>query len=163
MYRKYKVEKDSLTDLYIIRPHKLYNDSYQFNRIIKFDNGIQTSAITFYGWIIIAVFDIPNGYMVALNSLPVRVGCNKSTYTCKTVLMDESLRIINEREFKYKEQKDEYYAYSYFDTIFEKNSKRIFFRVINSGFDTDDYYEYQGEINYDNKVTSSLKKHIFRK
>ncbi len=55
--------------------------------------------------------------MLALNSLATTSGYNTSTFTCKTVLLDKSLKVLNEREYRYKEQSDQYYAYAYIDTL----------------------------------------------
>ena len=160
LYREYDVEKvPSIDDIYRITPKMLYNSSFYFTRLIKFKSGIQVAAATFYGWNIPYIFKQDDKYMVALNSLATPVGCNKSTFTAKTVLLDKTLKVLKEREFRYKEQNDSYYAYVYIDTLIQ-HMNDYEFKVINTGFDAEDYYEYKGRLSKENIVTESSKKNI---
>lgn len=159
LYRLYQVEPLDNCDLYIVNPYKLYTTSEYFTRLIRFEGGKQVAAITFYGWNAPYVFPQDDKYMVGLNSLATTAGLNTSTFTCKSILLDKSLKIINEREFRYKEQRDPHYAYVYFDTIIQKKDGYDF-RIINTGFDASDYFEYKGHLSKDNIVTESSKKNI---
>lgn len=159
LYRKYEVAEVVGTDLYRVCPYQLYTNSKYFTRLLKFKDNQQVAAVTFYGWDIPYIFKQGKHYMIALNSLASPVGYNTSTFTCKTLLLDESLRIIWEREFRYKEQKDAYYAYCYIDTLI-RQPNGYDFRVINTGFDSEDYYEYSGRLSLENKVLF-LAKSIF--
>ena len=160
LYREYDVEKiPSIDNLFKITPQKLYSSSFYFTRLIKFESGVQFAAATFYGWNIPFIFKQDDKYMVALNSLATPVGCNKSTFTAKTILLDKYLNVLKEREFRYKEQNDSYYAYVYIDTLIQhKNDYE--FKIINIGFDADDYYEYKGRLSKENIVTESSKKNV---
>lgn len=126
--------------------------------MLRFENGKQVAGITFYGWNAPYVFSQDNNrYIVGLNSLVTTAGFNNSTFTCKSILLDKFLNIINEREFRYKEQHDSHYDYAYFDTIIPRKNGYDF-KVINIGFDSD-YFEYKGHLSKDNVVTESSKKH----
>lgn len=160
LYREYDVEKvPSIDDIYKITPKKLYHSSFYFTRLIKIESGIQVAAATFYGWNIPYIFKQDDKYMIALNSLATPVGCNKSTFTAKTVLLDKTLNVLKEREFRYKEQNDLLYAYVYIDTLIQ-HLNDYEFKVINMGFDAEDYYEYKGHLSKENIVTASSKKNI---
>ncbi len=160
LYRKYNVIKIDDTDLYKIVPKQLYTNSVFFTRLLKFENGRQVAAATFYGWRIPYIFEQEDGYLVAMNSLASPVGCNESTYTCKTVLLNKSLEVVKDKEYKYKEQKDAYYAYAYIDTLYQEKDG-YGFKIINKGFDADDHFEYVGHLSPENVVTSSSKKTYF--
>lgn len=160
LYRLYEVKPIENCDLYLVKPDRLYTTSAYFSRLLRFEDGKQVAAITFYGWSAPYVFPQDNDtYMVCLNSLATTAGFNKSTFTCKSVLLDKSLKVISEREFRYKEQLDAYYAYVYFDTIIPRENGYDF-RVINTGFDASDYFEYRGHLSKDNVVTESSKRNV---
>jgi len=113
LYRMYLVDKDAETGLYIVRPEKLYNNASYFNRILRFTGGKQVAARKFYGYHVVYVFENSNGYLLGLNSLSTTAGNNTSSFTCKTILLDkETLKVKKEREYRYPEQNDEYYAFS---------------------------------------------------
>ena len=160
LYREYVVSPINGMDLYLIYPEKIYTNSKYFTRIIRFSEGKQVAAHTFYYYNIPYIFHQNDKYLVALNSLATTAGYNKSTFTCKTVLLDSSLNVIREREYCYKEQQDEHYAYSWIDTLYQDKNDYVF-RVVNSGFDSDDYYVYTGRLSSENIVTESSRKHIF--
>lgn len=159
LYRKYKVEKLEGLDIYKIEPFQLYTTSQYFTRLIRFENGKQVVARTFYSWSIPYVFAQGNDYMIALNSLATTAGMNTSTFTCKTMLLDNVFNTIKEQEYRYPEQADPYYAYAYIDTLYATNDGYNF-RIINTGFDPDDYYQYTGHLSKENIVTESAKKNI---
>ena len=164
LYREYDVCMSAVDNMLIVRPRKLYYNSYFFNRLLKFESGVQTASVTFYGYRIVDVIELDEGYILGLNSLPTTAGCNNSSFTCKTVLLDKTtLKVMKEREFRYKEQKDPYYAYAYLDTLYLNSNGTISFKVINTGFDPDDYFEYVGIIDQTNTVVSSSKKQVFIK
>lgn len=100
--------------------------------------------------------------MAAFNSLATTAGGSGSKFYCKTVLLDSNLNILNERYFKYKEQEDSYYAYTYIDTLY-KTKDGYKFRVINTGVDSDDYYEYNGDLSDSNIVTGSSRRNVKHK
>lgn len=160
LYREYVVSPIIGTDLYLIYPDKIYTNSKFFTRIIRFSGGKQVAAHTFYYYNIPFIFRQNDEYLVALNSLATTAGYNKSTFTSKTVLLDSSLNVIREREYRYKEQQDAHYAYSWIDTLYQDKNDYVF-RVVNSGFDSDDYYVYTGRLSSENIVTESSRKHIF--
>ena len=158
LYREYDVEKvPSIDNIYRITPKKIYNTSFYFTRLIKFESGIQVAAATFYEWNIPYIFKQDDKYMVALNSLITTAGCNNSSFTAKTVLLDKDLNTLKEREFRFQEQKEPYYAYVYIDTLIQHQNDYEF-KVINCGFDPEDYFEYKGRISKENIVTESSKK-----
>lgn len=159
LYREYDLRYDKATNIYVVAPKKLYNSSEYFTRLLKFKNGKQVAARTFYNWHASYVFNNNNGYLVGLNSLATTSGGQKSTFYCKTVLLDVDLNTVNERIFKYPEQKDSYYAYTYIDTLYKVNDGYRF-RVINSGFDPSDYYEYTGTLSKTNVVIESSKRNV---
>ena len=158
LYRKYEVTPVEGTDLYKITPHQLYTTSRYFTRLLKFKDGKQVAARTFYAWKIPYIFVQGDKYMIGLNSLATTAGMNTSTFTCKTLLLDSNLKTIKEREYKYPEQKD-IYEYAYIDTLYRHNNGYNF-RIINTGFDSDDYFEYTGFLSSDNVVTKSSKRVI---
>ncbi len=160
LYRKYDVTPVEGTDLYMVCPKQIYTNSRYFTRLLRLRDSIQVASITFYCCNTPYIFKQGNKYMVALNSLATTSGYNTSTFTCKTLLLDKSLKVLKEREYRYKEQRDPYYAYAYIDTLVQKKNYYTF-RIINSGFDSDDYYEYNGRLSYDNVVTSSSRKQVF--
>ena len=159
LYREYKVEKIAGTDLYLIEPFKLYTTSKYFTRLLRFENGKQVAARTFYAWEMPYIFQQGDKYMLGLNSLPTTSGMNTSTFTCKTELVDKNLNTIAAREYRYPEQSDSYYAYSFIDTLY-KVPNGYAFRIINKGFDPEDYYQYDGILSADNVVLESAKKNI---
>lgn len=159
LYRKYKIEKIAGTDLYLIEPFQLYTTSQFFTRLLRFENGKQVAARTFYAWSIPYIYQQGDKYMLALNSLATTAGMNTSTFTCKTVLVDKDLNSIKTREYRYPEQSDSYYAYSYIDTLY-KVPQGYSFRIINTGFDPEDYYQYEGILSSENIVVKSFKKNI---
>ncbi len=154
LYREYIVDSISNTDLYFIYPERIYYEAYYFSRLIKFAKGKQVAAKTFYGWHISYIYVQGRKYMIGLNSLATTAGCNTSTFTCKTVLLDSKLNVIKEREFRYPD-----FEYTYFDTLAPvKNGYE--FTVINTDFDPDCYYEYKGRLSLDNIVTKCAKRKI---
>lgn len=158
LYREYMVASVENTDLYLVKPHKIYTSSRYFNRLIRFENGMQVAAITYYGWNIDFIYCREIRYLLGLNSLATTAGYkNHSSFTCKTVLLDTSLNTISEREFRYKEQGDAYYAYTYIHSLDQKQYGYDFV-VINSGFDSSDYFEYRGHLSNENVVTASSKR-----
>ncbi len=159
LYREYNVEWIPSADLYKVYPEALYTTSAYFTRLLKFENGKQVASATYYGWNVPYIFAQGDGYFAAFNSLSTTSGFNTSTFTAKTVLLDSNLNTLKEREFRFKEQKDSYYAYVYIDTLVQK-SDGYDFVVINTGFDADDYYEYKGHLSKDNVVTSSSKRNV---
>lgn len=159
LYRKYDVKKIQGTDLYLIVPFQLYTTSQYFTRLLKFENGKQVAARTFYAWRIPYIFQQGDHYMLGLNSLATTSGMNTSSFTCRTELVDKNLNTVRSREFKYPEQSDAYYAYAYIDTLYEVD-KGYAFRIINTGFDPEDYYQYTGVLSKDNVVLESVKENI---
>ena len=91
LYKKYEVAEVVGTDLYRVCPYQLYTNSKYFTRLLKFKDNQQVAAVTFYGWDVPYIFKQGKHYMIALNSLASPVGYNTSTFTCKTLLLDESL------------------------------------------------------------------------
>lgn len=155
LYRKYGVRKIDDTDLYIVSPHQIYTNSRYFSRLLRFKDGKQVAARTFYAWNIPYIFVQGDKYLIALNSLVTTAGYrNISTFTCKTMLLDSALNTINQREFRYSD-----YEYTYINTLYQ-TSKDYHFEVANIGFDSDDYYLYEGTLSKDNKVIESSKKKI---
>lgn len=161
LYREYEVEQVPKTDLYRIRPHKLYTTSEYFTRLIKFKDGRQVAAATFYGWNIPFIFIQNSQYMAAFNSLATTAGLNNSTFTAKTVLLDKNLNVVKQHEFKYKQQPGTFYDYIYIDTLIQKKNGYDY-TAINIGFDSDDYCEHKGHVSFSNSVTEYSKKTILR-
>lgn len=159
LYRHYEVDKLEGLNIYKIQPFQLYTTSQFFTRLIRIENGKQVAARTFYSWKVPYIFAQDDNYMVALNSLATTAGMNTSSFTCKTLLVDKEFNTIKEREYKYPEQTDPYYAYAYIDTIYTYGDGYNF-RIINTGFDSDDYYQYTGHLSKANEVTESSKKNI---
>lgn len=159
LYRKYDVKKIEGTDLYLIEPFQLYSTSQYFTRLLKFDNGKQVAARTFYAWSIPYIFKQGDQYMLALNSLATTSGMNTSSFTCKTELVDKNLNTVRSREYRYPEQAEANYAYSYVDTLYQVPNGYNF-RIINTGFDPEDYYQYTGILSTDNIVLESVKKNL---
>lgn len=44
LYREYMVASVENTDLYLVKPHKIYTSSRYFNRLIRFENGMQVAG-----------------------------------------------------------------------------------------------------------------------
>ena len=159
LYRAYQVEKLEEADLYKVTPEKIYLNSRYFTRLLRFKGNQQVASATFYDWNIRYIFKQDDHYLAAFNSLATTAGGARSSFTCKTVLLDSLLNKVSEREFRYKEQQEQY-EYSYIDTLYQSKGEGYEFVVINTGFDVDDYYRYVGHLSFDNVVTSSSRQKI---
>lgn len=96
LYSLYNVTPMLGRDYYKIESKKIYTNAKYFTRLLRFKDGRQSSAITFYGYSLKQIIPFDDKVLLALNSLPFQ----GFSFQCKTVLLDEKLSPIKGQMFK---------------------------------------------------------------
>lgn len=96
LYSLYDVTPMLGGEYYKIESKKIYTNAKYFTRLLRFKDGRQSSAITFYGYSLKQIISFDNKVLLALNSLPFQ----GFSFQCKTVLLDGKLSPIKGQMFK---------------------------------------------------------------
>lgn len=96
LYSLYDVTPMLDGEYYKIESKKIYTNAKYFTRLLRFKDGRQSSAITFYGYSLKQIISFDNKVLLALNSLPFQ----GFSFQCKTVLLDGKLSPIKGQMFK---------------------------------------------------------------
>ena len=153
LYRSYDVT--SLGDgYYLVESKKAYTNSRYLSRLLKFNDGVQIAAKTFYDYSLCDFCKMDEKLIVGLNSLQWSNPNYPSSFKCKVVAMSKELVPIKEKTLSYDDGE-----YTYIDTMYITTENKIYVEAVSiMCFDCD--YDYHYHVTFDNnlnKISESKK------
>lgn len=155
LYRSYNVNMLD-EDIYVIESKKIYSDARYLFRLIKFRNGRQVAARTFYDYSLKKFYKSGNQIVVSMNSLYWSGDNYPSSFNSKIVILKDDLTLLRERVLAYKDGE-----YTYIDTMLITSDKKIYVEAIDIGFDAD--FKFRHILTFDsnlNKLSETIKQEM---
>lgn len=137
--------------LYLKYPKEIDQSIGYLSELFLFDKSVKVKSIEFDKYQVGTIIKNKKHILVGLNPLLLS---KDSIFGCKILLMDDSLNVISEKIYRYKDEK-----YTYIDTLYS-TSNGYWGEIINISNTSNYYILYKVELDSNNVIIGSSKKII---